>query len=133
MSGPGALSRRTDGGPTQAGREMGGGQYGERKELSELQSGAAMAGRPKTPQPRMSPEAAREAVSRPPITPLNAPTQRPDEPLTAGMPFGAGPGVEALGMPGGRGKPSAALQKIVMNDPTGEVSELYQYLISRGL
>lgn len=29
-------------------------------------------------------------------TPINAPSMRPDEPVTAGMPFGPGPGPEAL-------------------------------------
>lgn len=133
VSGPGALSRRTDGGPAQAVKEMGGGRYGERKQLTEMQAGAPMAGRPQTPQPKLTRASVQAASNLPPVTPLTAPTQRPDEPLTAGMPFGAGPGSEALGMGNGRNKPSAVLQKIIMNDPTGEVSELYQYLISRGL
>jgi hypothetical protein len=30
---------------------------------------------------------------------LNAPTERPDEPMTAGAPFGPGPGMEALPQP----------------------------------
>jgi hypothetical protein len=112
---------------------MGGGRYGERKQLTEMQAGAPMAGRPQTPQPKLTRASVQAASNLPPVTPLTAPTQRPDEPLTAGMPFGAGPGSEALGMGNGRNKPSAVLQKIIMNDPTGEVSELYQYLISRGL
>lgn len=33
------------------------------------------------------------------ITPLSAPTARPNEPITAGLPTGAGPGPEALGLP----------------------------------
>lgn len=33
------------------------------------------------------------------VTPLNAPTQRPDEPLTAGLSTGPGPGPEALQAP----------------------------------
>ena len=32
----------------------------------------------------------------PPVVPLGAPTQRPQEPLTAGLPVGPGPGPEAL-------------------------------------
>jgi hypothetical protein len=34
-----------------------------------------------------------------PLTPLLAPTQRPEEPITAGAPFGPGVGPEALGVP----------------------------------
>jgi hypothetical protein len=81
VSGPGALSRRTDGGPIQGAKEIpGGGKYGERKALAEMQSGAPMQGNPipSSPMPSV------------PVTPLNAPTQRPDEALTSGMPFGPG-------------------------------------------
>jgi hypothetical protein len=34
------------------------------------------------------------------LTPLDAPTQRPAEPVTTGLPFGAGAGPEALGATG---------------------------------
>lgn len=37
--------------------------------------------------------------TRPPPIDLDAPTTRPDEPVTAGAPFGAGPGPEVLGIP----------------------------------
>lgn len=36
-------------------------------------------------------------VPPPPPTPIDAPTERPWEPSTAGLPFGPGPGPEALG------------------------------------
>lgn len=87
VSGPGALSRRTDGGPIQGAKEIpGGGKYGERKALADLQAGAPMQGNPTPPmsagnvQPR--------AVQ--PITNLFAPTQNPDEPITAGAAMGPG-------------------------------------------
>lgn len=35
-----------------------------------------------------------------PTVAINAPTARPDEPITAGMPFGPGPGPEAMPQPG---------------------------------
>lgn len=35
---------------------------------------------------------------RPGAMPLTAPSQRPDEPITAGAPFGAGPGPTAAGV-----------------------------------
>lgn len=34
----------------------------------------------------------------PPPSPLDAPTEHPDEPVTAGSAFGAGPGPEVLGI-----------------------------------
>lgn len=37
-------------------------------------------------------------MARPSPPDLDAPTARPDEPITAGMPFGPGPGPEAIGM-----------------------------------
>ena len=52
--------------------------YGDGKELDALQAAAPMAGVPKPP------------------TPLFAPSARPDEPVTAGIDFGDGPGSEAL-------------------------------------
>lgn len=36
---------------------------------------------------------------RPGARPLGRPTERPDEPITAGAPFGPGPGPEAVSMP----------------------------------
>ena len=48
VSGPGAMSRRTDG---QGARYMSGGQYGEGQELMDLQTSAPMSKAPA--QPRM--------------------------------------------------------------------------------
>ena len=88
VSGPGALSRRTDGGPVQAAKEMSaGGKYGERKELMELQQGAPMQGNPTPSMPTPAPTI---ATPRQPITNLFAPTEMPDEPITAGAPVGPG-------------------------------------------
>jgi hypothetical protein len=90
VSGPGAMSRRTDG---QGARYMAGGEYGEGQEMMDLQTSAPMSqaseGRAATPRARGGRQAAPEAA-RP--TPLFAPTERPDEPITAGAPFGPGPG-----------------------------------------
>ena len=92
VSGPGALSRRTDG---QGARYMSGGAYGEGQELMDLQTSAPMSKAPEQPRMRQ-PRSGRQVVEegmRP--TPLFAPTERPDEPITAGAPFGPGPGASA--------------------------------------
>ena len=69
-------------GPRQPIRVATGAPYGQRQQLENAQRAMPLA-----------------APSPPPdIVPLDAPTARPDEPLTAGAPFGAGPGPEALGM-----------------------------------
>jgi len=94
VSGPGSLSRRTDGGPIQGAKEIpGGGKYGERKELADLQSGAAMQGNPTPSMPSPNVPAPQQ------LTNLFASTERPDEPVTAGAPVGPGrtPTEEATG------------------------------------
>lgn len=86
VSGPGELSRRTDG--AQPAMEMTGGAYGENADLMALQTAAPMA------QVETNPQAMAPGVPTSPaqsVTPLFAPSQRPEEPLTAGMPFGPGP------------------------------------------
>lgn len=80
VSGPGALSQRTD---VQAPMPMTGGPYGEAQEMQQIQSGAPMMAEP-------------DAPSAPAPTGLFAPPEDPNEPVTAGMPFGDGPGQEVL-------------------------------------
>lgn len=82
VSGPGALSQRTDGGATQAPQVAAGGAYGDRKESMDIQAGVPMAG---TPDRSMLPG-------------LMDPTGRPDEPVTAGSPLGPGVGPLAAGI-----------------------------------
>lgn len=91
VSGPGKLSRRTDGGPgsKQAMKEIRTGKYGESKALAEQQKGAPMAGSP-TPTPAVEAPVTRPAPNMPQVTPLFAPTERPNEPVTQGLPFGPG-------------------------------------------
>jgi hypothetical protein len=95
ISGPGSNSKRTDLNVSrQPARYMAGGSYGEGQELLGLQQGADMAG----PTPNMV-GSGRGGMSKPissyaatsPITQLTAPSERFDEPQTAGMPFGPGP------------------------------------------
>lgn len=88
VSGPGALSQRTDGGPadTQGAKYVSGLSYGEGQALMETQRSAPMAA---SPAPAPMPEN---------LVPLNAPSQRPSEPVTAGAPVGPGVGPEALGL-----------------------------------
>lgn len=90
VSGPGALSKRTDG---QGVKYMSGGQYGEGQEMVELQSSAPMSKTQSgSAQPRMRQQPGGSAAMQQNVTALFAPTERPDEPITAGAPFGPGPG-----------------------------------------
>lgn len=63
-----------------------GGAYGDRKDMQEIQSGAAMqGGGGTTPTPAA-------------LIPFGAPTQSPGEPVTAGAELGAGIGPQAAGI-----------------------------------
>lgn len=130
VSGPGALSRRTDGGPTQGARYMRGGSYGEGQELMGLQQAAPMAAEPK-PQRPAAPQPQRRNLS--PLVGLTEPTQRPDEPLSAGMPFGAGPGPEVLGLQAPERRLSDIFMQIAANDKSGESNAIAQFLMDRNL
>ena len=91
VSGPGQMSRRTDGGPQQVQAEMTGMPYGENAEFNTLQSSAPMSASPAM-RPSRGGRASAPVRSTSAPTPLFAPTQRPDEPITAGAPFGPGDG-----------------------------------------
>lgn len=108
VSGPGRMSRRTDGGPQQTTVPMTGMGYGENADFNEMQSAAPLAAAPAVSNTRArstSPTGQRAAA-----TPLFAPTQRPEEPITAGAPFGPGPGPEEPAM-----SPQAEDMKMLKN------------------
>lgn len=96
VSGPGALSRRTDGGPaSQKAVNMGGLPYGENADFHDLQSQAPMSATPSAqPTSNTAPLAGPASM---PVS-FNSPTQNPQEPVTSGNPMGPGPGPEALSM-----------------------------------
>ena len=122
-SGPGKFSKRTD-------MNMGSIAYGEGVETQAIKSGAPLA---KTADVRGMPASqVREAASQAPITPLFAPSQRPDEPITAGIDRGPGPGSSILGMNQPQQKTSDALAKMLPFDNSGEIAILYQQALARG-
>lgn len=87
------MSRRTDGQPQQSLPDA---AYGEQKTFREIQGGAPLGG---PPQEASGPGGL-------PITPLDtsgavpigAPSQNPDEPVTAGADAGPGPSSSVLGL-----------------------------------
>jgi len=119
VSGPGSNSKRTDLNVSrQPARYMSGGSYGEGQELMGLQQGATMAG----PTPNMV-GGGRGGMSKPissfaatsPITQLTAPTERPNEPQTAGMPFG--PGTNFINLPPSNQRTPANVATEMLNNP----------------
>ena len=104
VSGPGALSRRTDG--KQPVMDLPNAGYGEQADFHAIQSGAPLAQAPGVPS------APTPAGGPPSLTPLDAPTARPGEPVTAGAPMGPGPGPESLGLPDPNADTPADLQRL---------------------
>jgi hypothetical protein len=77
--------------------------------------------------------AKQEQVSKPSITELFAPTQRPNEPVTAGNPMGDGAGPEALNLPARTFNPTQILSRLAESDPSGEIEMILQELNSKGI
>lgn len=120
VSGPGPYSQRTDKQPI---REPGGLPYGDNKALLEQMQGAPMAQTNTAPPPS--------------AVPINAPTNRPDQPVTAGADSGLGPGSEILmqrpyGAPAGSSIVQA-LQRASGSDATGTLASLLVEAMKRGL
>lgn len=86
-SGPGKFAKRTD---RQGIKRLPNAAYGEQRDFMGQEQAAPMAKAPAPQMPRINPMAN--------VVPLTTPTQRPDEPVTAGVDVGPGPGREALGL-----------------------------------
>ena len=114
VSGPGALSQRTD--MVNSDPNV----YGDRKATQELMSGAPMAKAQPVPAPR-------------PVTGLFEPTQNPNEPVTTGNPMGEGAGPEILNLPARTFNPSQILTRLSQSDPSGEVEMVLREMQSKGI
>jgi hypothetical protein len=126
-SGPGKYAKRLDRMPANF--------YGDQKQTAEIASGAPIAS---TPDVRPAPasnvrEAAMTSMAAP--TPLYAPTERPNEPITSGIDLGPGSGSDSLMMRSAyaQSKLSDTLAKMLPYDTTGEIGILYQQALSRGM
>jgi hypothetical protein len=125
-AGPGKFSTRTDK------LELGSTAYGEGVETQAIKSGAPLS-RTRDVRPARAGDV-REAAAQAPVTELFAPSQRPNEPITAGIDIGEGPGSNALMMQSelGQRKISDILAEMIPYDNTGEIVILYQNAIARG-
>jgi hypothetical protein len=125
-AGPGKFSKRTDGLAFQSP------EYGAGVENAAIKAGAPMAKTEDVRGARASDVRAAAAAQQ--VTPLFAPSQRPDEPITSGIALGAGPGPEALGAgPAVEEKISDILAAMLPYDQSGEVEILYQRALARGM
>jgi hypothetical protein len=121
-SGPGALSQRTDGGATegmtQPQKQYTGFGYGQNKGLAEQQSGAPLAG---------------SGIPGFNFTPLDAPTERPNQPVTAGIDLGEGGGSELMrDLPNYAPSLTDTLKRLAQYDPSGDAELIYRQLLDKG-
>lgn len=142
VSGPGALSARTDGNQPMVDLPDAG--YGQQAQWQSIMQGAPLSNAgipsPGPTQTQMAQSAqqaagqqAAQAATIPAAqpVPLTAPTQRPDEPVTAGAPLGPGPGATPVAQQGG--SMTQLLSTLSGPDITGEVAALLQWASQRGL
>ena len=97
VSGPGKLARRTDGGAAQNIANLPNAKYGENGEFRQLQQSAPLNAATPTPDLGGGIGAAPNPVPQP--IPVTAGSLRPDEPVTAGVDRGPGPGSEVMALP----------------------------------
>jgi len=122
-AGPGKFSKRTD---------LPSAYYGEGVETQAIQQGALLANTPGVrPTSRTDMGMAPSQLER--VTPLFAPSERPDEPITSGIAMGAGPGPEVLGMRQNAESLSNVLAQMLPYDTNGEIAILYEQAVARGL
>lgn len=126
VSGPGALSQRTDGGAIDGAKQpqqrYTGFAYGENSAINDQQAAAPMAG------------SAFNSSAFADLMPLDAPTARPDEPLTAGINRGDGPGTEAMAglVPNRPPLLVDTIKRLTQYDPSGDAELIYRALTDQG-
>jgi hypothetical protein len=129
VSGPGKFAKRTD-------LQYQSQAYGDGVAMQQQKSAAPLATSPDVRGATNT--AVRQAAERSMVTPqeamtpLYAPTQRPDEPITTGVAMGPGAGPEALSMGKATEKLSDVLVKMLPYDTDGSIAILYQDALARG-
>ncbi len=118
VSGPGALSQRTDGGPTQPAKYISGMPYGQGQETYSNQVAQALAGNPFS------------GMGEP--TPLMAPSSRPGEPIQSGIDIGDGVSSTAIRLPNQEPTILTIMQRLAEADPSGESELIYNKLLQSG-
>lgn len=118
---------------TQPARYMSGLAYGQGQAQMAQQTAAPMAGNPVVAARPMA-----TAPQMPQVVPLDAPTQRPDVPVTTGIDEGPGAGSEALALPAmvPQQQPDSSarlIQALYLQDPSNEdVRRMLEYLSAEG-
>jgi hypothetical protein len=123
-SGPGKYAVRSDK------LNMGSTSYGEGVDTQAIKSGAPLSTTPDVKG--QAPSKFREDIAQAPVTELFAPTERPNEPITAGIDRGPGVGSSAMMMAKSSEKLSDILVKMLPYDTDGSIAILYQDALARG-
>lgn len=137
VSGPGKFAKRTDGGAAQVMSHAPDQPYGAVKQEIASQQAAPMAGTPPmAPSAQPGPSGPPGQSAGPAGPPqyqggaFNAPSARPNEPVTHGVNAGPGAGSEVLNPAAqpagvqGSGAMSSMLQRLALVDTTGVISKL---------
>lgn len=108
-----------------------GGAYGDRQALAAQEKTAAMSQANSVAPATISATSGQPAAGGPPQMPaLDAPTTRPNEPITHGVPIGPGAGANPMLQPpdpaAGKGTMTALLQRLSPTDVTGILGQLMQ-------
>jgi hypothetical protein len=101
--------------------------YGDNQALVDQEHAAPLAQSPSVPTMPISTGAPPDLVG------LDAPSTRPDEPVTAGVDAGDGPGSEILAPPQQGGAIAETLSRLSASDMSGELAALYRVAIARGV
>lgn len=118
ISGPGALSQRTDGSPSQPATYISGLPYGQGEATYNQQTAAPMAGTVEMPEPKL-----------PPIVSLTEPTQLPNQPISYGSSWGEGPGPSQIQMPRATEVNAAnIIYRMMQYDTSGALEAVYNRL-----
>lgn len=130
VSGPGALSKRTDGGPgAQTQAVPTGLPYGDHQTLVNQERTAPMSASATGPAPLALPTGGGGGGAPVQLPPFGE-SQRPDEPITAGLDIGPGPGSEVLPVQHqpqyqAQGPMVRMLAPLAARDMTGALADVY--------
>lgn len=128
VSGPGKFAKRTD-------LQYQPDQYGQGVEMTQQMQGAPLAKAAATPSATntdVRQAAMKAAPAQEPLTPLYAPSTRPNEPITHGVDIGPGAGSSVLSMGKATEKLSDILVKMLPFDTDGSIAVMYQNALARG-
>lgn len=115
------MSQRTDLNVSQQpARYISGLPQGQGQATYDQQTAAPMAGTAEVP------------MALPEVTRLTAPTERLDEPITAGVDFGPGPNSTVIKLPNTQPTVLNVIQQIAENDPSGDTELIFLDLQNRG-